>query len=166
MPVQWCVHPVYHSGKTKVGPKPSHPRGTRRVDDKLVKFINDTHGILLDSTAESIKEGDLLCRTCYEEESRRLNLHNISLTNMEEEYGQMNIDDNTAKRRCTRALIFTESSDEDFLFDKSGESSFLQTSMEKSEEFDGMEEEFRQSKAKALLNEVFLLLDLPKVSDW
>ena len=61
MPVQWCVHPVYHSGKTKVGPKPSHPRGTRRVDDKLVKFINDTHGILLDSTAESIKEGDLLC---------------------------------------------------------------------------------------------------------
>ena len=116
MPVQWCVHPVYHSGKTKVGPKPSHPRGTRRVDDKLVKFINDTHGILLDSTAESIKEGDLLCRTCYEEESRRLNLHNISLTNMEEEYGQMNIDDNTAKRRCTRALIFTESSDKDFLF--------------------------------------------------
>ena len=69
------------------------------MDDKLVKFINDIHGILLDSIAESIKEGDFLCRTFYEEESRRLNLHNISLTNMEEEYGQMNIDDNTAKRR-------------------------------------------------------------------
>ena len=124
------------------------------MDDKLVKFINDIHGILLDSTAESIKEGDLLCRTCYEEESTRLILHHVSLRNIEEEYGQKNNDDNTAKRRCTRALIFTESSDEESLFDKSGESSFLQISMEKSEQSDGIEDEIRQSKAKALLNGV------------
>ena len=155
MPVQWCAHPVYHSGKTKVGPKPSYPRGSRRVDEELVKFINDTHGISFDSTAESIREGDLLCRTCYEKESTRLNLHNASLTNIEEEYGQMDIDDNPAKRRCTRTLVFTESSGDDSLFDESGESSFLQTSMEKNEESDGIEDKLRQNRAKALLQTAY-----------
>ncbi|CAF4525688.1 unnamed protein product, partial [Rotaria magnacalcarata] len=65
-----CAHPVYHSGKTKFGPKPSHPRADRK-----------------------------------------------------------------------------------------------QTSRE-DEESDGVEDELRQSKAKALLNGVFELLDLPKVFDW
>ncbi|CAF3394513.1 unnamed protein product, partial [Rotaria sp. Silwood2] len=77
----------------------------------------------------------------------------------------MDIDDNTTKQRCTRTLVFTESSDDDSLFDKSGESSFLQTSIEKNEESDGIEDELRQGRAKALLNEVFLLLGLHKVSD-
>ncbi|CAF1539642.1 unnamed protein product [Rotaria magnacalcarata] len=124
MPSQWCAHPVYHSGKTKSGSKPSHPHG-----------------------------------------NRKLNLHNLSLTSIEEEYGHLELDNKRRKRRCTRTLGFAESSDDDSLLDKSGESSFLQTSRE-DEESDGVEDELRQSKAKALLNDVFELLGLPKVFDW
>ena len=165
MPIQWCAHPVYHSGKTKIGQKPSHPRGKRKVDEELAKFIKDTYRLSSNLTAESIEEGDLLCRTCYEKEMSGLNLHNSSLTNIEEDYGHMNIDDRTVKRRCTRSLVFTESSDEDSLLDKSGESSFLQTSRE-DEESESIEDELRQSKAKTLLNAVFVVLGLPRVSNW
>ena len=133
MPVQWCGYSVYHSGKTKVGQKPSHPLENQRVDEELVKFINDTNGISFDSTAESIRGSGLLCLTCYEKESTRLDLNNASLKDIEEEYGLRDIDCNTAERRCTRTLVFTESSDDDSLFDKIGKSSFLPTSMEKNE---------------------------------
>ena len=75
-------------------------------------------------------------------------------------------DDNIAKRRCTRTLIFTESSKDDSLFDRNGESSSLQTPMEKNGKSDGVEDERRQSRGKPLLNEVILLLGLPKVPDW
>ncbi|CAM4790993.1 unnamed protein product [Rotaria magnacalcarata] len=150
MPSQWCAHPVYHSGKTKSGSKPSHPHGNRKVNN---------------STTKSCEENDLLCRTCYEKELSKLNLHNLSLTSIEEEYGHLELDNKRRKRRCTRTLGFAESSDDDSLLDKSGESSFLQTSRE-DEESDGVEDELRQSKAKALLNDVFELLGLPKVFDW
>ena len=71
---------------------------------------------------------------------------------IEEEYGHLDLDNKTRKRRCTRTLIFAESS-------------FLQTSRE-DEESDGIEDDLRQSKAKTLLNDVFELLGLRKVFDW
>lgn len=163
--MQWCAHPVYHSGKTKTGSKPSHPRGNRKVDKELAKFINDTHAISSSLTTKQCAENDLLCRTCYEKELSKLNLHNLSLTSIEEEYGHLELDDKKRKRRCTRTLVFAESSDDDSLLDKTGESSFLQTSRE-DEESEGIEDEVRQSKAKALLNNIFELLGLPKVFDW
>ena len=165
MPTEWCAHPVYHSGKTKIGLKPSRPRGNRKVDNQLTKFINDTHAIFASSTTKSCEENDLLCRTCYEKELSKLNLHNLSLTSIEEEYGHLELDNETRKRRCTRTLAFAESSDDDSLLDKNGESSFLQISRE-DEESDDIDDNLRQSKAETLLNDVFELLGLPKVFDW
>ncbi|CAF2147192.1 unnamed protein product [Rotaria magnacalcarata] len=117
------------------------------------------------SSVQSIEEDDVLCRTCYEKELSRLNLHNTSLKNIEEAYEDMHIAERSVKRRCTRNLVFVESSDDDSLLEKSFESSLLQTSRE-DEESDGIEDEVRQSKAKNLLNAVFEVLGLPKVSDW
>ncbi|CAF4643693.1 unnamed protein product, partial [Rotaria socialis] len=117
------------------------------------------------SSVQSIEEDDVLCRTCYEKELSRLNLHNTSLKNIEETYEDMHIAERSVKRRCTRNLVFVESSDDDSLLEKSFESSLLQTSRE-DEESDGIEDEVRQSKAKNLLNAVFEVLGLPKVSDW
>ena len=139
-----------HSGKTKIGSKPSHPRGNRKVDNQLTKFINDTHAISASSTTKSCEENNLLCRTCYEKELSKLNLHNLSLTSIEEEYRHLELDNKTRKRRCTRILVFAESSDDDSLLDKSGESSFLQISRE-DEESDDIEDNLRQSKAKRKL---------------
>ena len=113
MSTQWCAYPVYDSGKTKIGPKTSHSRGNRKVDKKLAKFINDIHAISSSLTTKSCEENDLLCRTCYENELSKLNLHNVSLTSIEEEYGHLDLDNKTRKRRCTRTLVFAESSDDD-----------------------------------------------------
>ena len=77
----------------------------------------------------------------------------------------MEIDDTTTKRQFTRTLVFAESSDDDSLLDKNGEPSFLQISRE-GEESDSMEDELGQSEAKTWLNDVFVLLDFPKVSNW
>ena len=106
MPTEWCVHPVYHSGKTKIGSKPSHPSGNRKVDNQLAKYINDIHAISASLTTKSYEENDLLCRMCYEKELSKLNLHNLSLTSIEEEYGHLELDNKTRKRRCTRTLVF------------------------------------------------------------
>ena len=106
----------------------SHPRGNPKVNNKLAKFINDTHAISASSTTKSCEENNLLCRTCYEKELSKLNLHHLSLTSIEEKYGHLELDNKTRKRRCTRTLVFAESSDDDSLSDKSGESSFLQIS--------------------------------------
>ena len=92
-------------------------------------------------------------------------MHNVSLTSIEEEYGHLDLDNKARERRCTRTLIFAELSDDDSLLDKSGESSFLQTSRE-DEESDGIEDDLGQTKEKTLLNDVFELLGLPKVFDW
>ena len=99
MPTEWCAHPVYHSGKNKIGSKPSHPRGNRKVDKQLAKFMNDTHAISASSTTKSCEENDLLCRTYYEKELPKLNLHNLSLTSIEEEYGLLELHNKTRKRR-------------------------------------------------------------------
>lgn len=112
-----------------------------------------------------IEEGDVLCRTCYEKEQSSLNLHDTSLKNIEETYGHMDIAERSVKRRCTRNLVFVESSDDDSLLEKSFESSLLQTSRN-DEESDEIEDELSQGKAKGLLNAVFAVLGLPKVSDW
>ena len=98
MSTQWCAHPVYPSGKTKIGPKPSHPHGNRKMDKELAKFINDAHAISSSSTTKSFEESDVLCRTCYEKELSKLNLHNVSLTSIEEEYGHLDLDNKTRKQ--------------------------------------------------------------------
>ena len=164
MPMQWCANPVYHLKETKIGQKPSYPRGSRRAGQELAKFINATHGMSSSSTTKTCAEDGLLCGTCYKRELSRLKLHNISLTNIEERK-HMEIDDKTTKRRSTRTLVIAESSDNDSSLDKSSESSFLQTSPE-DKESNGVADAFRRSKAKTLLDDVFVLLGLSKISDW
>ena len=42
MPVQWCAHPMSHRNETRIGSRPTHPRGDRKVDEELAKFINNS----------------------------------------------------------------------------------------------------------------------------
>jgi hypothetical protein len=41
MPMEWCSHPVVRRESTEVGCKLSHPRGERRVDGQLARFISE-----------------------------------------------------------------------------------------------------------------------------
>ena len=45
MPIQWCSHPVAHSGTTKIACKPSHPKADRRFYTKLAMFMKESYGI-------------------------------------------------------------------------------------------------------------------------
>ena len=38
MLVQWCIRPMAHFGATKIGFRPSHPRGDRKVTDELAVY--------------------------------------------------------------------------------------------------------------------------------
>ncbi|CAF3862057.1 unnamed protein product, partial [Rotaria sp. Silwood1] len=63
-----CVHPTNHQGAAKIGSNPTHPRGDRKVDSKLARFINELYQTSIGGNTSSIQEGDYLCRTCYEKE--------------------------------------------------------------------------------------------------
>ena len=72
MSVRWCAHPTFHRNATRIGSRPTHPRGDRKVDEELARFINNA---LQSSTYEnmtSIRQGDLLCRACYVKERHAL----------------------------------------------------------------------------------------------
>lgn len=59
------------------------------MDNESAKFTNDTDAISSRSTTKSCEKNDLLCPRFYEKELSKLNLHNLSLTNIEEEYGHL-----------------------------------------------------------------------------
>lgn len=67
MPHQWCSHPTSHQGATKIGSRPNHPKGDRRIKEELAIYISDKYG-LFDSNNERV-QNHLFCRTCFERES-------------------------------------------------------------------------------------------------
>ena len=44
--MEWCSHPVPRRESTKVGCKPSHPRGDRRMDGQLARFISEMYAMV------------------------------------------------------------------------------------------------------------------------
>jgi len=85
----WCSHPCHLEtlvdGKkkyTKVGPKPSHPIGIRRISSALADYINQTYPIILDNPSLKISENHLLCRKCFETETSRIGEINSEELNM------------------------------------------------------------------------------------
>ncbi|CAF4975031.1 unnamed protein product [Rotaria sp. Silwood1] len=71
----WCAHPRHletsSDGRnifTKLGPKPNHPLGSRRIDPILAKFINERYSNILNDVSLMLNESHSLCTKCYEEE--------------------------------------------------------------------------------------------------
>jgi hypothetical protein len=71
----WCAHPrhleTYPDGRkmfTKVGPKPNHPLGSRRISLDLCNFINETCVGILKDVSLKLNENHWLC---YEQELTR-----------------------------------------------------------------------------------------------
>ena len=60
MPGQWCSHPIAHLGTTKIGPRPSHPKGDRKVDGELAAFIRESYNTISVEKMGSLQEGDFL----------------------------------------------------------------------------------------------------------
>ena len=61
--MEWCAHPVAHLSTTKLGCRPNHPRGNRRLHVELARYISDAYG-MIDEMGQFLTRYRL-CRTCY-----------------------------------------------------------------------------------------------------
>lgn len=55
----WCANTTAHVNKTKIGKKPTYPKGQRRIGYILANFLNYSSSILFNDT-------DYLCTMCYQ----------------------------------------------------------------------------------------------------
>ena len=80
--VIWCSHPkhdeVLSNGKKKfwkTGPKPSHPKGKRVLNEDLLNFVNENDERIINGTSKVLVTGDYFCSTCFENEQRNLTVY-------------------------------------------------------------------------------------------
>ena len=80
--VVWCSHPKHDelltNGKKKfckTGPKPSHPKGKRILNEDLVNFMNEHDERIINGTSRKLVAGDYLCTTCFENEQSSFTLY-------------------------------------------------------------------------------------------
>jgi hypothetical protein len=66
MPNTWCANTNSHPKKTKIGCKPSHPKGQRRIGRELADFLGQKFSVSFD-------EHDYLCSPCYLSAQRECN---------------------------------------------------------------------------------------------
>ncbi|CAF3374084.1 unnamed protein product [Rotaria sp. Silwood2] len=74
----WCAHP-YHgevlpNGKkrfSKIGAKPSHPKGKRLISKELAEFINNHNETILNGYSKQLSKADYLCSPCFVKERNR-----------------------------------------------------------------------------------------------
>ncbi|CAF2156465.1 unnamed protein product [Rotaria magnacalcarata] len=139
----WCSHPchdeVSSDGKkrcSKIGQKPSHPKGKRSINEQLAIYINSHTESILNGTFTKLSEDDYLCETCFTKEENLF---------MNDEETNMDTDD------CEESLNYNN------LHDDSG---FQQWSP--MDDDDHVEHE----DIKLKLNQVFHLVNVKKIDDF
>lgn len=161
--MEWCSHPVAHRGSTKVGCKPSHPRGNRKVDGQLARFISELYA-MVDETNQ-LRTEYRLCRRCYERENAKFNAshgHQRDLCGDGNE--TMNVDDQSMESWHQSESTMKDASMADDQIDENLESSPT-ASVTESEDSDDIDRSYRQEQAKNTLNEIFQVLSIPPIVD-
>ena len=110
MSSQWCTHPTAHVGKVKIGSKPNHPKGDRRLHDDLNMFVEKSYGST-DQTGACRKE-HRFCRTCYEKESKNFDDEKLSQRQSEHDVGEnMDLNDEISTIQANKKLESNQSLD-------------------------------------------------------
>ncbi|CAF4587125.1 unnamed protein product, partial [Rotaria socialis] len=163
MPIDLCAHPVAHPSTTKLGCRPSHPRGDRILHAELTRHISETYG-MIDETGQFLT-GYHLCRTCYEKEYAIYNAKKSHQQNMGEDGGEMMYvdDENTENQRQLHSTT-NDLSMADYQMNEKFESSTPE-SITGSEDSDDIEHGHRQQQAKHILNKVFQALSITPILD-
>lgn len=100
-PRLWCVHPchdeVLPNGKKrcwKTGPRPTHPKGQRRIGEDLAFYINSNNEEILKGNSSKVTKDCLLCSTCFvrEENDRAHNERTMDVDACPESCDHNNID--------------------------------------------------------------------------
>ena len=111
----------------------------------------------------SIRQGDLLCQTCYEKERQALVFSAIANEEPGREHESMDTDEPMPRKRRPATCSLNQTSDIIFAFEEGGVSSDSESSI--NNEADETEHLLNQMKAKNLLNDVFAVLGIPAVLD-
>jgi hypothetical protein len=87
--VIWCAHPKHDEitpgGKKrywKTGPKPSHPKGKRRISQDFADFINEYDERIINGSSRKLTESDYLCSTCFGNEQSNIDSQKEILANV------------------------------------------------------------------------------------
>ena len=161
--MEWCSHPVAHRGSTKVGCKPSHPRGKRRVDGQLARFISEMYA-MVDETNQ-LRTDYRLCHTCYDRENARFNASHGQERDLDEDGSEtMNVDDPSMESWRQFNSTMNDAPMADDQIDENLESSPTASATE-SEDSEDIDRSYRQEQAKQMLNEIFQVLRIPPIVD-
>ncbi|CAM4852061.1 unnamed protein product, partial [Rotaria magnacalcarata] len=94
MPTIWCAKSDEHVGKSKVGQKPTFPKGKRRINHELAMFLTNQNG-------KYFQQDDFLCTRCFETVKQNLAMNLPLITS-----SAMDIDDRKPERAAaTTALL-------------------------------------------------------------
>ena len=151
MSTVWCANLLAHINKTKIGQKPTHPKGQQRLDHHLATFLSNFWGI-------SLNEYDFLCTTCYQLGKKSYDIASpvIAAT-------PMDIDESPSERAASRAVLSNSSSLSNAIMhisdpeDSSSDSSYG--------EFIELKPQLNRAKAMEFLNSIFAIVGQPPIKD-
>jgi hypothetical protein len=150
----WCANYTAHAHKSKVGQKPTYPKGQRRIDANLAAFLTYTSSI-------PYNENDLLCTTCYQKAKEKFD----NITNASSYATSMSIDSNKirSERAAARSALSTITSLNNIgVLDSEREHSSSDNS---DQEITPFKLKANQDKSKELLNNVLSLVNEPPIKD-
>ena len=151
MSTVWCANLLAHINKTKVGQKPTHPKGHRRLDHHLATFLSNSWGI-------SLNECDFLCTTCYQLGKNSYDIANPVITAT-----PMDIDESTSERAASRAALSNISSLSNAIIHiPDPEDSSSDSSDDESIE---LQSKLNRAKAMEFLNSVFAIVGQSPIRD-
>ena len=163
MPIQWCSHPVAHSGTTKIGCKPNHPKADRRLNKKLAMFMKESYGISNDDN--EYLQDMFLCRTCFDKEFANFSASRNRHTNVKaNDDGKMDIENQNSGRLSKVKATSKGFFDTDCSSDECLESPDSQSS-EDTESNYLIKYKYQREQAMQILNKVFEVLDIPHIID-
>ena len=151
MPNPWCVNTSNHPQKTKVGCKPTHPKGQRRIGRDLAVFFGRKFSVVFD-------KHDYLCSSCYSSAEREWK---DALTNSFSE--SMDTDAYRSKRASAASAILSISSLR--YTDSSDAESDASSSTASEKEISDVISFVEQKESTALLNAVFAVLGQGPIID-
>jgi hypothetical protein len=154
---KWCARPISHQGAKKSGSGALRPRGNRPIDNDLAAFITPEYYQATVNVGFVLSEGDLLCRTCYETESTRFHTH------WAVEDAKSRESDGKHRRRSRSSFGSSVLAEVDALAVDSPVCS--QLSAKSGSAADTAEMKYKLEQSKELLNQVFQILGIVKITD-
>ncbi|CAF4173888.1 unnamed protein product [Rotaria magnacalcarata] len=151
MPTIWCAKSDEHVGKSKVGQKPTFPKGKRRINHELAMFLTNQNG-------KYFQQDDFLCTRCFETVKQNLAMNLPLITS-----SAMDIDDRKPERAAATTALLNISALTNIEMSFSDCEDVAPDNCE--EEIMALELQLSRQKSLELLNNILSLVGLSSIRD-